>query len=94
MRLLELDCSIAYHRCFLKWEPILYFLVDEGKIIYVGSTFRFIDRVLQHLLDGRIQFEEVYYVITPNFYSLERLFIQRLKPKYNRLHLYKSRRLF
>ena len=62
----------------------MYFLLDNVEIVYVGQSINISARVHQHLIDKC--FNRVLYlpVVKENLLKVERFFIERLKPKYNK----------
>lgn len=81
---------------FLKGRFFVYGLIDDGQIVYVGSSVNIFDRIMFHKSD-------VYFAILKPFqkYFLieykskkeirfsEKEFIFNIKPKYNVVHKYK-----
>ena len=68
----------------LFFTPCVYFLLDNVEIVYVGQSINISARVHQHLIDKC--FNRVLYlpVVKENLLKVERFFIERLKPKYNK----------
>ena len=74
-------------------EAIVYFLVHNEKVTYVGqTTSEWPSRIRQHLKDQKV-FDQVYYMHVPegqvDFW--ENYYIYKLKPKYNKAMRFDSR---
>ncbi|MBL8998729.1 MAG: hypothetical protein JNL44_15555 [Gemmatimonadetes bacterium] len=64
----------------------VYFLVDHGEVVYVGQTAEpWPARILSHLKEGTKQFDDVWYleVDRQSLLATEKVFIRRLRPRYN-----------
>lgn len=60
----------------------VYFLLDEGVVVYVGETLNLPRRIVQHTADK--VFDRVYYVPARGTrFSLESQYIARFRPRYN-----------
>lgn len=70
---------------------IVYFLWDNGKIVYVGKSFNGIRRIYQHLKSKK--FDEFSYLECDKEYltSIENFYIRRFCPKYNDTKRYEGR---
>ena len=64
--------------------PCVYFLLEGVEIVYVGQSINVAARVNQHIQDK--DFNKVLYlpVVKENLDVVERFFIERLQPKYNK----------
>ena len=64
--------------------PCVYFLLEGIEIVYVGQSINVSARVNQHTQDK--DFNKVLYmpVVKENLDKVERFFIERLQPKYNK----------
>jgi excinuclease UvrABC nuclease subunit len=65
-------------------SPCVYFLVQNDEIVYVGQTLNINSRIEHHLEDKK--FNRVFYLSMSKrgLDEAETVFIQALKPKYNR----------
>ena len=63
-------------------DPCVYFLVSEGRVVYVGKTIRLARRLLEHKTKA---YDEVYFVrcSANRLHLLEREWITRLTPEMN-----------
>jgi len=68
-----------YTRCFL-----IYFLIDEGEIVYVGQSRDFDNRLEAHRKSGK-QFDSFAWFEAPDLYlkQIEAYYIDRIQPFYN-----------
>ena len=64
-------------------QHVIYFLIDDYRIVYVGQTNNLPNRIARHREDKR--FDSVRYFEVPSWNKdqVEALAIQRLQPKYN-----------
>ena len=69
------------------WQPGVYFLCDETKVLYVGQSVNVQSRVMTHVRDGRKQFDHtrIFYFPVPEseLRQIEAELIRMLRPKYN-----------
>lgn len=80
-----------YYLPFEEWRPpsraAVYFLVDNGRVVYVGSTVDVNSRLKSHRSEGIISFSRAFFV--PVQYDLrediETLFIEFFNPPKNRI---------
>lgn len=63
--------------------PIIYFLIKDGSIVYVGQSTRGISRVFQH---GKKDFDRYYYFDcdTKQLSECEAMYIAKFKPLHNK----------
>lgn len=69
-------------------EAIIYFLLHNDKIVYVGQTkSEWPGRIRQHLKDQKL-FDQVYYIHVREHEvdRQEQYYIKKFKPKYNKAH--------
>jgi hypothetical protein len=66
----ELTYSLAYLE---KPTWVVYFLVEQDKIVYIGESYKPLSRLLSHAKEGKKQFDKAYYKILPK-YSNTRLY--------------------
>jgi hypothetical protein len=66
------------------FPPCVYFLIREGRVVYVGQTTTLPARIQTHMVDKL--FDEVLYMVVPpeNLLEVERSFISLLTPEYNK----------
>jgi hypothetical protein len=80
---------IRYIKRLVVSEPAyIYFLLQAGKVVYVGQTSSpWPGRILQHLNENAKLFDDVWYleVDKPSLNYVERRFIIEFKPIYNRV---------
>lgn len=70
-------------------EAIIYFLLHNNKIVYVGQTkSEWPSRIRQHLKDQKL-FDQVYYIHVQEqeVDRQEQYYIKKFKPKYNKAHI-------
>lgn len=71
-----------------EWDypPCVYFLVDQGEVVYVGLSSALVMRILQHRSDVRKRFDRVLFVPCPEHLleSVEGGLIKILNPRDNR----------
>lgn len=70
-------------------EAIVYFLLHNNKVVYVGQTrSEWPGRIREHLKTDK-NFDQVYYIQVRRHEvdSLERYYIKKFKPKYNKAHI-------
>jgi len=61
----------------------LYFLSNQGEIVYVGQSVNPEQRVRQHTLEGRIAFDEAHAYPTHQAKLEEMLIVSTINPTFN-----------
>ena len=64
-------------------SPRIYFLVDEGRIVYIGQSCQIASRVMQHKKDKRFSHVFTFVVERLNLNLVENMNIYAYNPKYN-----------
>lgn len=67
---------------YKRGTPVVYFLFDEGKLIYIGSTMNIKHRHNEHRYQK--QFDAIGIITTPLYRQIEIELICELKPKFNK----------
>lgn len=71
----------------LKGVPTIYFLIQDGVVVYVGRSNNMPIRIYYHIHTKQKQpkiFDEVRYLVADCYcLALERTYIRRYRPKYN-----------
>lgn len=72
--------------------PAVYFLIDAGKIVYVGQSKTLKWRIETHLTEGKKVFDSVSFVrcTIDRLFEIETFYIRRIVPKYNDCGVAKS----
>lgn len=67
----------------------VYFLLNQGEVVYVGRSDHIFDRIATHVVLGRIEFDSYHWVPATGLYQarLEQVYIGQLSPKYNIRHV-------
>lgn len=68
-------------------DPIIYFLIDNEQIVYVGQSLQGIYRVFEHMKFNKKKFDS-YFILNceeKDLHDLENLYIEEFKPKYNKV---------
>lgn len=70
-----------------KNEYLIYFLLDKGEVVYVGQSTKGLNRVKQHLYEGKKQFDDfkIEKCKSDRLNDLENYYILKYRPKYNNL---------
>ena len=86
------DIPCLYESDNMAMSPCVYFLVDKGKVVYVGQTVNLNARLYEHVKYKK--FDRVFYTLVAQdkMIEIERQFILKLNPKYNNESFIKSRR--
>jgi hypothetical protein len=85
--LLELDQIAAGAIVRQKRTPGIYFLLDEGQVVYVGQSINLWARLYDHVCKGKMQFDR-YFTLTckrSELTPLESRYIRKFQPKYNKM---------
>lgn len=72
----------------IKREQGIYALIKDCEIVYIGQSKNVYTRVLEHIVDGKKEFDEISFLCTSETLLLEivEIFaIAQVKPKYNKL---------
>ena len=66
---------------------VVYFLVADGEVVYVGESYRPLERIAVHT--AKIRFDRAFFmkVEDGDALAVEKTFIKLLKPRYNLAHL-------
>lgn len=69
---------------------VIYFLIHENEIVYVGSSNNGLSRIYQHIKDKK--FDAYSYIVVPSQYraQTENDYIFKFNPKYNNLPNYED----
>ena len=69
---------------------VIYFLLQDNEIVYVGSSNKGLSRIYQHIRDKK--FNAYSYIVVPpeNRAKLENNYIFRFNPKYNYIPNYEN----
>ena len=69
---------------------VIYFLLQDNEIVYVGSSNKGLGRIYQHIRDKK--FDAYSYIVVPaeNRADLENNYIFRFNPKYNHIPNYEN----
>jgi hypothetical protein len=62
----------------------VYFFIKNNEIVYIGSTVNFLQRFIQHNSLRRIKFDAYYFIETENFREIEKCYIWKFDPIYNK----------
>lgn len=67
-------------------ESCLYFLIDDGEVVYVGQSTNVIWRLRSHIIDPEKKFDSYTLVSFPlsMLNEVEAKYIVELRPKYNK----------
>ena len=73
-------------------QSLVYFLVDQGHVVYVGQTVAGFSRPFAHVADKT--FQRVFFVLCPRCHldARERKYIDQFMPKYNKDPITQARR--
>jgi hypothetical protein len=68
-----------------RWETGVYFLVRDGRVVYVGQSVRPLGRLVDHFSGASKRFDRIFLLPVPleHLNSLESAFIRALRPEYN-----------
>jgi len=72
----------------IKKERGIYFLCKGGKVVYVGQSVNLINRISEHLSEGKKNFDGYYYEYVGKndvMSDVEAEYIVSLNPKYNKV---------
>ena len=69
---------------------VIYFLLQDNEIVYVGSSGNGLSRIYQHIKDKK--FDAYSYIVVPSQYraQIENDYIFKFNPKYNNLPNYED----
>ena len=72
----------------IKDWPIVYFLLDNDTIVYVGKSLNGMVRIYDHIKNSNYGFNAYAFFNVPKeqIDKLERRYIKRFSPKYNKMH--------
>ena len=79
----------------LKSNPfVVYFLLYEEELVYIGKTNNLFSRLSAHIAEGKKTFDDYYIAIfdtdSDNLTHIERIYIEKYLPMYNK-RVYKSK---
>jgi uncharacterized protein (DUF4415 family) len=78
--LLSLSDIFLLPDCVRATKPGVYFLIENGEIVYIGESKNPSERVRQH---KAINFTHTRYIACGNRMNAELLYIKKFKPKHN-----------
>jgi hypothetical protein len=77
--------KLTRRKIYLDQSPFIYFLFDDGVLVYIGKTTDISQRLHFHLKSGKIfdSYSVLKYFDPESLEIAERFYINRFLPKYN-----------